>query len=208
MKKSFSILELVVVISLLALLYTLFLPKNKIDYLDELTNRIELYISYTRQKAMLDEKYDSKDSTWHRKRWTIKFFRCRESEGGIYYSIFSDNNKSGHPRAEDSLKDPLSGKNIYSSNQCKENSSNSKYVLLTKNFKIIDVQISCNSTTSLGQLSFGNDGKVYSRLSTNENESNEYEITQPCSIKFVSKDGNSKEIILFPKTGYSKINDY
>ena len=36
MKKSFSILELVVVISLLALLYTLFLPKNKINYLDEL----------------------------------------------------------------------------------------------------------------------------------------------------------------------------
>lgn len=52
MKKSFSILELVVVISLLALLYTLFLPKNKINYLDELTNRIELYISYTRQKAL------------------------------------------------------------------------------------------------------------------------------------------------------------
>ena len=208
MKKSFSILELVVVISLLALLYTLFLPKNKINYLDELTNRIELYISYTRQKALIDEKYDLKDSTWHRKRWTIKFFRCRESEGGLYYSIFSDNNKSGHPSAEDSLKDPLSGKNIYSSNQCKENSSNSKYVLLTKNFKITDIQISCNSTTSLGQLSFGSDGKVYSRLSTNENESNEYEITQPCSIKFVSKDGNSKEIILFPKTGYSKINEY
>ena len=56
MKKSFSILELVVVISLLALLYTLFLPKNKINYLDELTNRIELYISYTRQKALIDEK--------------------------------------------------------------------------------------------------------------------------------------------------------
>lgn len=208
MKKSFSILELVVVTSLLALLYTLFLPKNKINYLDELTNRIELYISYTRQKALIDEKYDLKDSTWHRKRWTIKFFRCRESEGGIYYSIFSDNNKSGHPSAEDSLKDPLSGKNIYSSNQCKENSSNSKYVLLTKNFKITDIQISCNSTTSLGQLSFGSDGKVYSRLSTNENESDEYEITQPCSIKFVSKDENSKEIILFPKTGYSKINEY
>ena len=62
MKKSFSILELVVVISLLALLYTLFLPKNKINYLDELTNKIELYISYTRQKALIDEKNDSKNA--------------------------------------------------------------------------------------------------------------------------------------------------
>lgn len=206
MKKSFSLLEIIVTISLIALLYTIFLPKNKINYLDELVNRIELYISYTRQKALIDDKYDVEDSSWYRKRWTIKFFRCRESEGGIYYSIYSDNNKSGHPSSEDTLKDPLSGKNIYSSNQCKENSSNSRYVLLTKKFEITDVQMSCNSTTSLGQLSFGSNGKIYSRLSVNENESNEYEITAPCSIKFVSKDGNSKEIILFPKTGYSKIN--
>ena len=39
MKKSFSILELIVVISLIAFLYTIFLPKNKINYLDELTNK-------------------------------------------------------------------------------------------------------------------------------------------------------------------------
>ena len=45
MKKSFSLLEIIVTISLIALLYTIFLPKNKINYLDELVNRIELYIS-------------------------------------------------------------------------------------------------------------------------------------------------------------------
>lgn len=72
MKKSFSILELIVVISLIAFLYTIFLPKNKINYLDELTNRIELYLSYTRQKALIDEKYDLEDSSWYRKRWTMK----------------------------------------------------------------------------------------------------------------------------------------
>ena len=44
MKKSFSLLEIIVTISLIALLYTIFLPKNKIKYLDELVNRIELYI--------------------------------------------------------------------------------------------------------------------------------------------------------------------
>ena len=67
--------------------------------------------------------------------------------------------------------------------------------------------MSCNSTTSLGQLSFGSDGKIYSRLSEKENEENEYEITAPCSMKFIAKDGNSKEIMLYPKTGYSKINE-
>ena len=205
MKKSYFLLEIVLTISLIAFLYTLFIPKNKINNLEELTNKISLYLSYTRFKAFTDDKFDSEDNLWHKKRWTIKFFRCRETEDGIYYSIYSDNNKSGHPSVEDSLKDPLTKKNIYSSNYCKENNSNSKYVLLTKSFGITDVNISCNETTSLGQLSFGSDGKVYSKLSNYENESSEYEIKEHCSIKFFTKDGKNREIIIFPETSYSKI---
>ena len=204
MKKSFSLLEIILTISLISFLYLLFIPKNKINYLDEITNKIELYISYTRYKALIDDKFDSEDSLWHKKRWTIKFFRCRESVGGIYYSIYSDDNKTGIPSAQDSLKDPLSQKNIYSSNYCEENSSNSKYVLLTKYFGIVDVKISCNDTTSLGQLSFVSDGKVYSKLSNYNYESNEYEIIEPCSLKFISKDGKSKEILINSDTGYTK----
>ena len=45
-----------------------------------------------------------------KKKMDNKIFRCRESVGGIYYSIYSDNNKTGIPSAEDSLKDPLSQK--------------------------------------------------------------------------------------------------
>lgn len=205
MKKSYFLLEIVLTISLIAFLYTLFVPKNKINNLEELTNKISLYLSYVRFKALINEKFDLDDNLWHKKRWTIKFLRCRESEDGIYYTIYSDRNKSGHPSAEDSIKDPLTRKNIYSSNYCKENNSNSKYVLLTKIFGITDVNISCNETTSLGQLSFGSDGKVYSKLSNYENESNEYEIKEPCSIKFVQKDGKNREIVIFPDTSYSKI---
>ena len=203
MKNSFSMLELILVILLMSFLYMQFLPKNKIDYLDEVTTRMQLYISYVRYKALIDDKFDLQDSLWHKKRWTIKFFRCRESVGGIYYAIYSDNNKSGTPGADDSLKDPLTQKNIYSSNYCEENSSNSKFVLLTKNFGITDVQISCNETTSLGQLSFDSDGKVYSKLSNYANESNEYEINKPCFLKFISKDGENKELVVNPYTSYT-----
>ena len=204
MKKSYFLLEIVLTISLIAFLYTLFVPKNKINNLEELTNGISLYLSYVRFKALINDKFDLDDNLWHKKRWTIKFLRCRESEDGIYYTIYSDRNKSGHPSSEDSIKDPLTRKNIYSSNYCKENNSNSKYVLITKIFGITDVNISCNETTSLGQLSFGSDGKVYSKLSNYENESNEYEIKEPCSIKFVQKDGEYREIVIFPDTSYSK----
>ena len=203
MKKSFSLLEIVLTILLISFIYTIFLPKNRINYIDEVTTRMQLYISYVRYKALIDDKFNSEEPLWHKKRWTIKFFRCRESVGGIYYSIYSDNNKTGIPSAEDSLKDPLSQKNIYSSNYCEENSSNSKFVLLTKNFGITDVQISCNETTSLGQLSFDSDGKVYSKLSNYANESNEYEINKPCFLKFISKDAQSRELVINPYTSYT-----
>ena len=204
MKKSFSLLEIILVLSLIGFLYTMFLPKTKINHIDELSSKLSLYLTHLRYKALIDDKYDSKDSLWHKKRWTIKFLRCRESVGGIYYTIYSDKNKSGHPSAEDSLKDPLTNKNIYTSNICNENSLNSKYVLLTKEFGISDVQISCNETTSLGQLSFGSDGEIYSKLSAFNNESNEYKIDKPCSIKLISKENDSREIVIYPNTGYNK----
>lgn len=204
MKNSFSFLELILTLTLLTFLYTIFIPKHNKSNINELTSKLSLYISYTRYKALIDEKFDNTDSLWHKKRWTIKFFRCRNSEDGIYYSIYSDNNKTGHPSSEDSLKDPLSNKYIYSSNYCKENNANSKYVLLTKNFDIENVNISCNNTSSLGQLSFGNDGKVYSRLSNYENESEEYEIKSPCEIKLRTKNGEEGRILIENLTGYVK----
>ena len=204
MKKSYSLLELILTILLISFLYTFFIPNIRINKSDELVNQISLYLSYVRFKALIDNKFDLSDN-WHKKRWTLKFFRCRESIGGIYYAIYSDKNKSGHPNADDSLKDPLSQKKIYSSNQCEENNSNSKYVLLTKNFEIQNVVISCNKTDSLGQLSFDSNGKIYSKLSNSENDFFGYEITEPCIIEFISKDNNIKKIILYPETGYSKL---
>lgn len=204
MKKSFSILEVILSISLIGFLYTMFIPKTKINHIDELTNKLSLYISHLRYKALVDNKYDLEDELWHKKRWTIKFFRCKESVGGLYYVMYSDKNRTGHPGADDSLKDPLTNKNIYSSNNCDENKKNSKYVLLTKEFGIKDVQVSCNETTSLGQLSFGSDGKVYSRLSAFKDESNEYEIEDSCIIKLITQKNESREIKIHPITGYNK----
>ena len=97
MKKSFSLLEIILVISLIGFLYTMFLPKTKINHIDELSSKLSLYLTHLRYKALIDDKYDSKDSLWHKKRWTIKFLRCRERVGGIYYTRDSDKNKSGHP---------------------------------------------------------------------------------------------------------------
>ncbi len=202
MKKSFSLIELIFVIFILTLIGSYINIKFQDNKLNDAANRLVLYLKETRYQSLIDNKYKSNDELWHKKRWTLKFFRCNKNVGGIYYSIYSDTNETGHPSFEEALNDPLTNKKIYSTNKCKIINNRSKYVLLTKEYNIKDVEVSCNSTTSLGQISFGNNGKVYSKLSSYENEYNKYEIKNSCSIKLISQENVVKEIILEPNSGY------
>ena len=203
MKKTFLILELVFVIVILGILYTVFTPKLPNYKLDEVTNRVLIYLNYVRYKALIDDKFETEVSEWFKGRWTMKFMRCREDQGGgIYFTIYSETNDTGQINQNESLKDPLTNKYIFTSNSCKKNSENSPFVLL-KNYDIEDVQVSCNTTTSIGQISFGVDGKVYTQL-TSEN----LELKKPCTIRFVSKTKEFRDIKIYPKTGYiEKINN-
>lgn len=201
-KVGFSLIELIIVIFLLSLFSYIMLKSSKVNSLDAVTNRLIIYLKQTRLNAFLDDKYSSSDPLWHKQRWTLKFFRCRESVGGIYYVIYSDLNKTGHPSSLESLKDPLTKKDIYSSNTCIPNENNSSYVLLTQQYDITDIHLSCNATNSLGQISFGSDGRVYSKLSSQENEFYEYSINEPCIIKITHKNGDSRSLIIENDTGY------
>ena len=197
MKKTFLILELVFVIVILGILYTVFTPKLPNYKLDEVTNRVLIYLNYVRYKALIDDKFETEVNEWFKGRWTMKFMRCREDKGGgIYFTIYSETNDKGHTGQEESLKDPLTNKYIFTSNSCKKNPENSPFVLL-KYYDIEDVQVSCNTTTSIGQISFGVDGKVYTQLS-----SENLELKKPCIIRFVSKTKEFRDIKIYPKTGY------
>lgn len=199
MKRSFSLLELTLTLTFISILsFSFFYTKKTLfpSKIDIAANRLILYIKQTRLQALIDSQYDPSDNLWYRKRWTLKFFRCNKNIGGIYYSIFSDKNKKGHPNKYESLKDPLTNRYIYSSNSCKGESDTSKYVLLTKEFDIINVEVSCKSDNSLGKISFGYDGKIYNKLSTKENEDKKYELKEPCKIKIINKKAEEREIII------------
>ncbi|WP_198305113.1 type II secretion system protein [Arcobacter vandammei] len=202
MKKSSILFELTLILAILSIIYSLFIPKTNQNRLQELKNRVELYLKQTRYQALIDDKYDENEDLWHKRRWTMKFFRCRESVGGIYFSIYSERNDTGHPNQKESLKDPLTNKYLYNNNFCKDSVENSKYTLLTKNYNIKTVDVSCNNTDSLGQISFGSDGRVYSKLSSNFSEKYDYEIKKPCKIKFMAENNDSFEITILPKTGF------
>ncbi|WP_428025269.1 type II secretion system protein [Arcobacter sp.] len=200
-KSAFFLIELIFVILLLSLFSYIFIPKKIDSEFNSAIKRLILYLNQTKLQAFIDDKFSTSNTKWHKQRWTLKFLRCKESIGGIYYIIYSDKNMSGHAGSDDSLKDPLSKKNIFSSNDCQENSSNSEYVLLTKNFGIENIDMSCNDTDSLGQISFGSDGKVYTRLSNKENDSSSYLLEHDCFIEFKSKNNQIKKIKIYAKTG-------
>lgn len=202
-KNSFTILELILVIILLSILYSIFKINTHVNKIDELTNRLSLQLKYLRYKALIDSKKSYSEELWFKKRWTLKFYRCREEVGGIYYVIYSDNNMQGHPNKTESLKDPLSNKYIYNSNSCQERDDLSKYSLLTKNYFIDKIQLSCNNTSSLGQISFSNDGKIYTKLSNNDSKSI---LVEDCKVKIIDKYENIREIEIKKETSYIKIN--
>lgn len=201
-KKSFLLIELIFVIVLISIISYTLIPKKTDIKLDQITKRLKLYLNQTRYQALIDDKYSLEESLWFKKRWTLKFFRCRKSVGGIYYVIYSNNNMSGHPSREDSLKDPLTKEYIYSTNKCEENSLDSKYTLLTKEFDIETIELSCNNTTSLGQLSFASDGKVYTKLSNNSGEESLYELKNICYLKLITKSNKTRSIKIYPNTGF------
>jgi len=205
MKRSFSLLELILTIFIILLIASYFKFKIQDRSLENASYRLLLYIKEVRYKALIDNKYKQDDLLWHKKRWTLKFFRCKKSVGGIYYVIYSDTNNSGHPKLSESLLDPLNAKRIYSSNSCDYSKNTSKYVLLTKEFDINRVEVSCNNTSSIGQISFGNRGEVYSKLSSYDNESEKYQINEICNIRIYNNDKKYKELVIEPNTGYSYI---
>lgn len=204
LKKSFSFLEIIAVLTILGIFYSAFILKfDKQDAeLEIATQRLILYLKHTRIQALIDDKFNPNDSLWHKKRWSLKFLRCKQDVGGLYYSIYSDTNKTGQIAKDETLKDPLTNKHIYSDNSCEAKEDRSKYVLLTKEFNINHVEVSCNDTDSLGQLSFGNNAELYSKLPDTENRHYDYLVKNPCEIALYNNKGDISIIIIEPQTGF------
>jgi hypothetical protein len=200
MKKSFSLLELLIIISVVAIIITHSIQKNNLSKIKLAKNQILLHLKYSRYIAMLDNKYDKEDTLWHKKRWSMKFEKCDKDIGGVFYSVFSDENKGGGVNKEEVLKDPLTNNYIFATS-CKKDTlyDKSKFVLLTQEYEIKNIDISCNETSTIGQISFGYDGKVYGKNGMNEDD---YEIKEPCTITLYDKHNQSETITIYPNSGY------
>ncbi|MCJ8325820.1 MAG: type II secretion system GspH family protein [Campylobacterales bacterium] len=200
-KNAFTLLELIFVISILFIVLSFIKVKNYNTDLVSAQNTVLSNLKLIRYQALIDNKYSLTEKKWFKKQWTFKFRRCGKDIGGFYYLVYTDENMGGKANHNESLKDPLSNKYLYSTWKCKQTQKNSKYVLLTELYNIESVNVSCRKNDSLGKFSFSYDGKVFSSLS---NQSDMYIIKNDCEIKLNHKNGDSS-IIIINKNGYTYI---
>lgn len=197
-KKSFSILEIIFVIVLITIIITFSIPKNTLSKLDLAADKLTLYLNYTRYMALLDNKYDKDDPEWEKKLWSLKFQRCSKEEDGLYFVVFSDESGgTGAFKKSETLKDPLNNKYLYSGYDCEPSYNESRNILLTKEYNIAKVEVSCNTTSTIGQISFGYDGKLYSQLGMDIKK-----VHEPCIITLYDFEENKKELKIESETGY------
>lgn len=192
-------MEIIFVLIIISIIASQVFSKSKISKLNLAAQKIILYLNYTRYISHIDNKFNIDDTEWEKKRWTLKFLNCSSKNKGLYYNVYSDMyGGTAHYKKIDTLIDPLNNKYLYS-NACNEDLVNdkSKHVLLTKEYGIEKISVSCNTTSTIGQISFGYDGKIYSQLGSNIKE-----IEKQCKIKLFDKENNFTEIVIEPKTGY------
>jgi prepilin-type N-terminal cleavage/methylation domain-containing protein len=197
-KNSFTLIEIILVIAIIAVI------SSQIDFnyqrhtLKDAADILKLHLNYTRYIAHIDNKEDITDNEWKRKLWTLKFQRCSSSVGGLYYVIYTD--KSGgtaHFKKEESLKEPLTNRYLYSNSDCKVSKDESDDVLITQKYEVSKVEVSCNNSSSIGQISFGFKGGIYNKLGAEP-----VEITKKCFIKLYDRQGNNETITVEPYTGF------
>ena len=72
-RQAFTMLELVIVITVLGILAALAIPRMQRDLRQEAADNLVSAIRYTQHLAMMDDKTDPGNSMWQRRYWHIRF---------------------------------------------------------------------------------------------------------------------------------------
>lgn len=203
-KKSFSLYEIVFVFVVISIIASSIIPKTEKNNAHLAAMQILNHIKLARLHAMSDNIYNDKNLThWHKSRWTIKFMNCVSSVGGIYYVIYKDENLKGSPNKTECAIDPITKKYLYSNNNCSASSDEDSQLLLTKEYNIEKIVITCNKTTTIGQISFGFFGEPYAKLS---DKSTDYLLSNNCFIEIYDAQGHRESIQIAHLSGIPSLS--
>ena len=175
-KKAFTMIELIMIIVVVGILAVAVIPRVDRDTLVEATNQVASHVRYTQHLAMLDNKYNPRDSNWYRNRWKITF-------NNNSYSITSGNTNAKNPQAP--------GKDL--------NPTGSPELNLERKYGITSIISTCGNNGQT-EIIFDEIGRPYSNFLGVVGERGL--LQNDCNIT-ISDGGNKNGIITISKeTGY------
>jgi type II secretory pathway pseudopilin PulG len=207
---AFTMLELVFVIIVIGILAVLAIPNFGRQPAQEAAMQIASHIRYTQHLAMIDDKYDSNDSTWWQMRWQIHFEDGANATEKIYM-IYYNKDKDANEDDNELAKDPQTGKLMRGADNdvALDPSKYMDNLMLSKRFGITSVTFSpsCHngaSPVTSNRLGFDNMGRPY--FNTANATAYSDLLISDCNITLAHPDGN---VILTvrPETGYVCVVD-
>ena len=217
-KPSFTLLELVIVIILIAILsfsIKISIPDDKLQLASDTLNR---YIHYTNSLALKNDKYmplPSNSSEYNKSEyWFKRFYQLKIGlkNNDYYVSVYSDEDLDNNIDANEIAKDPLTNKYIdgshYSSTADKD-SNFSTFNISSIKYKYKNINTNITSGKPL-RIYFSNIGEVFicqQGVIDCSKDKNIYKslnlVTSNIEIN-LTKNNKSKIIVITP-TGYSYI---
>ena len=234
MKKSFTMLELVMVIVVIGILAAVIIPRTGSNKLAEAATQVVADIRYTQHLAMIDDKFNPNLAHWYRQRWQIAFSTAHSTRS---YSIFSDSPSittgayDGNPSANityskvEVARNPLD-KYRYMIGVANSNFDNSSTQRITprldigKTYGVVDVKMSNGTSSTVKRILFDHLGRPYRGTGSSTaahplNSSVEFVASSTILIKLCVKAcvGNNRTvnsdteimIAVEPETGYTHI---
>ena len=109
-------MELVFVIVVIGILAAVVIPRTGSNRLNEAAIQVVSHIRYTQHLALVDDKFNSSDSIWFKRRWQIIFGNSAYTDYKPAYTIFSDTSgtASGNPDQSEIAKNPLDSSKVLS----------------------------------------------------------------------------------------------
>jgi len=205
MKKAFTMMELVFVIVVVGILAAVVIPRTGSNRLHEAAIQVVSHIRYTQHLALVDDKYDVNDATWHQKRWQIRFPHTTiAGETIYYYEVFRDENKQGNSNANEEAIDPLTNKTLGDGVTAVSTISESAVTNLTKKFGISSIAGTCVIGGAYRTIAFDFLGRPYLDVYTGT-YSNPVPAPDGCTIILNSSSEGTATIKIHPETGYACI---
>ncbi len=218
-RPSFTLLELIVVIILIAILsfsINISIPNDKLQLASDTLNR---YVHYTNSLALKNDKYlpipNNSSEEDKSKYWFRRFYQLKIAVKNNYYyaAVYSDEDLDNYIDVNEIAKDPLTNKYIDGSHYfptADKDSNLSTFGITHIKYKYKNISSDVVSGKPL-RIYFSNNGEVFicqnGVLSCSSSEINMYKnlnlVTSNIEIN-LTKNSQSKIIVITP-TGYSYI---